>query len=100
VEALKKLHEAGYIHNDVKFSNTAFDPKTCKFTLIDFGASFRWKSVDGKPAYASNSMKNRQTIKYASFRGHNNTRTTRADDMIMLMFSCIWLKSPSDPWNR
>lgn len=36
-EALKKLHDEGYVHRDVKLSNFVMDRKDGKVRLIDFG---------------------------------------------------------------
>lgn len=46
VDALKQLHEIGYIHNDIKLDNICYEPiggtDRYKYRLIDFGLSSKY----------------------------------------------------------
>jgi serine/threonine protein kinase len=59
LEQLIKLHDADYVHRDIKLGNILYDSSTEKSTLIDFGFSQkcvgdkRCKGLAGTPNYIS-----------------------------------------------
>ena len=48
IKALEKVHEIGYIHNDIKLENILLDSvDPIKLKLIDFGVSLPYLREDG-----------------------------------------------------
>lgn len=44
--SLKSVHDAGFIHRDVKFDNYIYDPKTMDVNIIDFGSAIKATKKD------------------------------------------------------
>jgi serine/threonine protein kinase len=84
------IHDAGYVHNDVKPSNLMFD--SCKkLHLIDFGCATRY--VDDKRQHISKGQveKFKGNIQFASVNQLGYNKTSRRDDFISLLYLLVYL---------
>jgi tRNA A-37 threonylcarbamoyl transferase component Bud32 len=70
VERLKCLHEAGFVHGDLKLHNMCFgtenDDTEQRVHLIDFGSSFKIYDAEGKHKTNSNDRKFAGNLMFAS----------------------------------
>lgn len=51
--AVKEVHDAGYLHNDIKPSNIIYDPETKKAILIDFALPTKEKKSNNGMVYGT-----------------------------------------------
>jgi serine/threonine protein kinase len=99
--SLRKVHDAGYIYNDLKPDNILLDFKSSNLdsvNLVDFG--FATKYLDRRGEHLHEGM-------LQSFRGNMLTSSTnlmmfkttsRRDDMISLLYLIIYLLNQTLPW--
>jgi len=71
--AIQAIHDAGYIHRDVKPSNFVLGSGKGynQVYLIDFGLGKRHLNEDGTPVEERKNMSFRGTVAYASLNAHN-----------------------------
>ena len=85
VEAIREMHENGYVHRDIKPSNFCIGLPTAtahgggddgpgdgegRCYILDFGLARRWKQRDGEIRPARESVEFRGTCRYASKHSH------------------------------
>lgn len=103
IRALQAVHEAGYLHRDVKASNCAMGrtPSTAqRCYLIDFGLSRRYLLPNGEVRPARETTGFRGTARYASVNSHIGKELGRRDDLYSLLYVIVeWLKG-NLPWRR
>lgn len=105
LQALQDVHEAGFIHRDVKPSNFVMPPDfsvgvgghTCY--ILDFGLCRRHLSPDGTPLPMRSNAQFRGTTLYASLHGHQLLDLGRRDDMWSLLFVVIDMVLAGLPWK-
>ncbi len=92
LDALCHLHEAGYLHRDVKPSNFALGlrkPKSRILYLFDFGLSRRYTTDDGTLRPPRGNCGFRGTVRYASINSHEGRELGRHDDLWSLFFMLV-----------
>lgn len=109
IDVLRRLHEKGIIHRDIKPQNlvTGRWPKDCRsICLIDFGLSMSWRGVNGQqrphahPGDDGSSGKITGTVKYCSINAHRRDYSRR-DDLLGLGYVLIYfLKNGKLPWSK
>ncbi|KFD55995.1 hypothetical protein M513_03119 [Trichuris suis] len=101
--ALEELHEAGYIHRDIKLSNIApglvSDSKFGLF-LFDFGLCRKYIQDNGVHKDERASVGFRGTSRYASINAHDCKDLSRRDDMMSLFYVTVEMFTGKLPWCR
>ncbi|CDW55316.1 Tau tubulin kinase 1 [Trichuris trichiura] len=101
--ALEELHEAGYIHRDIKLSNIApglvSDSKFGLF-LFDFGLCRKYILDNGVHKDERASVGFRGTSRYASINAHDCKDLSRRDDMMSLFYVTVEMFTGKLPWCR
>ncbi|TKR72621.1 hypothetical protein L596_020039 [Steinernema carpocapsae] len=99
--ALRTLHEAGYIHRDVKPSNMCIglNEKSRQIFLVDFGMCRQFRNPKGEKRRPRRSPGFRGTVKYASLNVHELKEQSVVDDFISLYYGLIELLTGSLPWR-
>ncbi|KRX27241.1 putative serine/threonine-protein kinase, partial [Trichinella nelsoni] len=92
LEALRDLHEIGYVHRDIKGSNYTIginaDDKRNVY-LIDFGMARRYKTEKGILIPPRSTAKFRGTIRYASPYCHARKDYGRRDDLYSWLYTLV-----------
>jgi len=98
---LETLHEAGFVHCDVKPSNFLLQQhKVGGIVLVDFGLSSRFMDLkNGTHIENAPSDGFRGTLKYASINVHKFVEPTRRDDIISWFYSYIEMVRGQLPWG-
>ncbi|CDW79217.1 protein kinase domain containing protein [Stylonychia lemnae] len=97
LQQLENLHRMGLIHRDVKLEN--FMIKDNQVYLIDFGASLKYKDGENHIPFKSKS-EIYGTPYAASLNSHRCFEVARADDLISLIYSLLWLWEVELPWKE
>ena len=88
VDAIRAMHECGYLHRDLKIDNIRVDSDNETVKLIDFGISAEWKDKEGNHVQRKENVQMKGTPIYASLNVHNGITYSRRDDMESLGY-CI-----------
>lgn len=100
LEAIKEVHEAGFIHRDVKPSNFVLSQDQNKVFIVDFGLASRY--VDETGAHQKDTEKDKcfkGTVSYASLNAHEFKELSRRDDMWSYFFMMLELLGESLSWR-
>ncbi|KAK6730262.1 hypothetical protein RB195_006994 [Necator americanus] len=108
LDSLRELHNAGYIHRDVKPSNYAIgETGTSKEKVIhifDFGLarSFRRMTPGGKLVLRNprRTCQFRGTNRYCSINAHSREEQGRHDDLWSLFYMLVEMLIGSLPWKN
>ncbi|WKX92211.1 hypothetical protein Q1695_010329 [Nippostrongylus brasiliensis] len=108
LDSLKEVHNAGYVHRDVKPSNYAIgEPGTSKEMLIyilDFGLarSYRRVTPDGKVVLRNprRTVQFRGTTRYCSINAHSREEQGRQDDLWSLFYMLAEMIIGNLPWKN
>jgi len=104
IQGIKYLHEAGFIHRDIKLSNflLADPPLNSDFSdrfiikLIDFGVAKRVITANGilKTAEEAGKAKYVGTVSYSSIRAQELMSPWKSDDLVSCYFCFINMLDP------
>lgn len=100
LDSIEKVHEAGYIHRDIKPTNFVMGKgKPDRLYIIDFGLSKLHLDKHGKPLPIRKQTDFRGTLTYASVNAHNKSELSRRDDLWSFLFSIMELLDFNLPWR-
>ncbi|KAA6398351.1 MAG: putative Tau-tubulin kinase 1 [Streblomastix strix] len=101
-EALMALHQAGFVHRDIKPGNFVIgNTKDTSGTiyLIDFGLCKKLADPQLSNFKTPLNINFRGTMRYASLRTHHGFDLGRSDDLISLLYVLIELRTGKLPWT-
>ncbi|KAL3316678.1 Tau-tubulin kinase 2 [Cichlidogyrus casuarinus] len=99
--SIKCIHEAGFLHRDVKPSNFAIGPtaSTCKtIYMLDYGLA-RQFIIDKVVRPQRVTAGFRGTVRYASLNAHLNKELGRHDDLWSMFYMLVEFVNGSLPWR-
>ncbi|KAL0239156.1 hypothetical protein PCE1_004847 [Barthelona sp. PCE] len=104
LENLQHVHEAGYIHRDVKPSNFCLGPlndvdRGNEVFLIDFGMAKNYLGMNNRHIPPKSNAGFRGTTRYASINAHNRMELSRRDDLFSWFYSVLEMIGVNLPWK-
>ncbi|MES1902784.1 MAG: Tau-tubulin kinase 2 [Paramarteilia canceri] len=107
IRSLEYLHNAGFIHRDVKLSNYLLDQNTNDLLnvlkLIDFGICKRFRRLDGsiKSPSPKGTVSYIGTYSYSSIRAQELNDVCQGDDLVSVYYSIItMINRKLLPWRE
>ena len=86
LEAIKEVHNRGFIHRDVKASNFVLSQDFKQVFIVDFGLAKKHLDNQKNPVQQRQKADFRGTVSFASLNAHNNIDLARRDDLWSLYF--------------
>lgn len=98
--AIEEVHNAGFIHRDVKPSNFVLSQDYKKVYIVDFGLAKKHLDHNKNPLRARRSADFRGTVSFASLNAHNNIDLSRRDDLWSLYFVILDFLEEKLEWRE
>uniref|UniRef100_A0A914CPJ5 Protein kinase domain-containing protein n=1 Tax=Acrobeloides nanus TaxID=290746 RepID=A0A914CPJ5_9BILA len=103
IEALKLLHDLGWVHRDVKPANFCIGrgwQGNRRLYIVDFGISRKFKQLDGQPMKPRKRCSFRGTLRYSSIRTQQNEEAGPSDDLWSVWYVAVENMTGQLPWRR
>ncbi|KAF0310735.1 Tau-tubulin kinase Asator [Amphibalanus amphitrite] len=103
LHSIQAIHEAGFLHRDVKPSNFSMGrhPHNCKKVyMLDFGLARQYTNAYGEVRTPRAAAGFRGTVRYAAINAHKNKEMGRQDDLWSLFYMMVEFVNGSLPWRK
>ena len=103
LEAIRAIHECGFLHRDVKPSNFTIgrSSATCHtIYLLDFGLARQFTLPTGEVRPRRDRAAFRGTVRYASPAAHRGEELGRQDDLWSLFYMLVEFVTGQLPWRK
>ncbi|KAI6649046.1 Tau-tubulin kinase 1 [Oopsacas minuta] len=103
LEAIRAIHECGFLHRDVKPSNFTIgrSSATCHtIYLLDFGLARQFTLPTGEVRPRREKAAFRGTVRYASPAAHRGEELGRQDDLWSLFYMLVEFVTGQLPWRK
>mmetsp|Transcript_5586 Transcript_5586/g.8230 ORF Transcript_5586/g.8230 Transcript_5586/m.8230 type:complete len:391 (+) Transcript_5586:102-1274(+) len=103
IQALRGVHELGFIHRDVKPSNFVVGKKPQhknQIFLIDFGLARKYRLASGEIRPPRKQAGFRGTARYASTNSHRSRELSRRDDLWSVFYVIVEFAVGQLPWRK
>ena len=105
LEGLKAIHNAGFVHADLKPTNLVFgfgdsEEAMKSVHIVDFGLTKKYTDYKGRHVEQQTNQGTRGTMSYMSIHTQQGITMSRRDDMESIAYVMIMLAKGSLPWNR
>ena len=98
VRALQSVHQAGYIHRDVKPANFCVD-NNGRLLIIDFGLAKKWCDEHSNPLPPRQDAQFRGSSTYASINVMKDVDQCRNDDLWSVLYILVECLTGELPWR-
>ncbi|KAI6189816.1 CK1/TTBKL protein kinase [Aphelenchoides bicaudatus] len=103
IAALRDLHNAGFLHRDIKAANLCFgitELSKHRLFVVDYGLVRCFKTPDGKIREQRLRAGFRGTLRYVSVSVHLRKEQGPSDDLVSLFYTFLELLRGELPWRH
>ena len=99
IRALRDIHQANYLHRDIKPRNLVTTQSGRGYRLIDYGLAKKYRDAQGNHIPLCENKPFVGTPRFASIAKHFGYESSRKDDMESLGYTLLYLICGSLPWQ-
>jgi len=100
IRALRDIHNANYLHRDIKPRNLVTTYKGHGYRLIDYGLAKKYRNASGEHTQPQKNKPFVGTPRFASISKHFGFESSRRDDIESLGYTLVYLANGGSlPWQ-